>query len=194
MAAPTSSPLLLTWAGTVNHNLLPDVDSTLRLINQWPKSPRSTAVLPLPSFRYVYARFRDCPGRGYVPCPPRPITVAKITDDLYCCSNTPQELFCNLKVLQALHNCNLCLSAHKTIISSNATTILDWIWTAASLSASPHRLNTLATYPEPSIVGGLRSFIAAYKVLSHVLPPYLTPLNAVTTGRSSHASGNHKLD
>ena len=116
-------------------------------------------------------------------------TVAKIADDLYCGGNTPQELFCNWKrVLQALHNCNLRLSAHKTIICPKTTTILGWIWSASSLSASPHRLNTLATYREPSTVGQMRSFIGAYKVLSRVIPrcsSYLTPLEAVTAGRPS---------
>ena len=112
-------------------------------------------------------------------------SVAKIADDLYCGGNTPQELLCNCKrVLQALHNCNLRLSAHKTIISPKTTTILGWIWTAGSLSASP-------TFPEPTTVGRLRSFIGAYKVLSRVIPrcsSYLTPLDAATAGRPSQES------
>lgn len=119
-------------------------------------------------------------------------SVAKVADDLYCGGSTPQELLRNWKrVLQALHNCNLRLSAHKTIISPKTTTILGWIWTADSLSASPHRLNTLATFPEPTTVGRLRSFIRAYKVLSRVIPrcsSYLTPLDAVTAGRPSQES------
>ena len=80
------------------------------------------------------------------------------------------------------------LSPHKTIISPKTTTIFGWIWSAGSLSASPHRLNTLATYREPSTVGQMRSFIRAYKVLSCVIPrcsSYLTPLEAVTAGRPS---------
>ena len=90
-------------------------------------------------------------------------------------------------MLQALHKCNLRLSAHKTIISPKTTTILGWIWNAGFLSASPHRLNTLATYPEP------RSFIGAYKVLSRVIPrcsSYLAPLDAVTAVRPSQESIN----
>ena len=59
-------------------------------------------------------------------------------DDLYCGDNTPRELLKNWKrVLQALHKCNLRLSAHKTIISPKTTTILGWIWNTDSLSASP---------------------------------------------------------
>ena len=85
------------------------------------------------------------------------------------------------------------MSAHKTIISPKTTTILGWIWNAGSLSASPHRLNTLATYPEPNTVARLRSFIGAYKVLSRVIPrcsSYLAPLDAVTAGRPSQESIN----
>ena len=59
--------------------------------------------------------------------------------------------------------------------------------------SSPHRLNTLATYPEPNTVARLRPFIGAYKVLSRVIPrcsSYLAPLVAVTAGRSSQESIN----
>ena len=90
-------------------------------------------------------------------------------------------------ILQALHKCNLHLSAHKTIISPKTTTILGWIWNAGSLSASPHRLNTLTTYPEPNTVA------RAYKVLSRVIPrcsSYLAPLDAATASRPSQESIN----
>ena len=121
-------------------------------------------------------------------------SVAKIVDDLYCGGNTPQELLNNWKrVLQALHKCNLRLSAHKTIISPKTTAILGWIWNAGSLSASPHRLNTLATYPESNTVARLSSLFGAYKVLSSVIPKcssYLAPLDAVTAGRPSQESIN----
>ena len=56
---------------------------------------------------------------------------------------------------------------------------------------SPHRLNTLATYPEPNTVARLRSFIGANKVLSRVIPrcsSYFAPLDAVTAGRPSQGS------
>ena len=203
-------------------SLLPDVDSTLRLIAQWSHiivTDLTSAFYQIPlakeSMKYcgvatpfkgvrVYVRSAmGMPGSETaleeVMCRVLgPLLqdgcVAKIADDLYCGGNTPQELLCNWKrVLQALHKCNLRLSAHKTIISPKTTTILGWIWSAGSLSASPHRLNTLATYPEPSTVGRMRSFIGAYKVLSRVLPGcsnYLTPLDAVTAGRSSQESIN----
>ena len=201
-------------------SLLPDVDSTLRLIAQWSYiivTDLTSAFYQIPlakeSMKYcgvatpfkgvrVYVRSAmGMPGSETaleeVMCRVLgPLlqdgSVAKIADDLYCGGNTPQELLCNWKrVLQALHSCNLRLSAHKTIISPKTTTILGWIWTAGSLSASPHRLNTLATYPEPSTVGRLRSFIGAYKVLSRVIPrcsSYLIPLDAVTAGRPSQES------
>ena len=62
----------------------------------------------------------------------------KIADNLYCGGNTPQELFENWKkVLQALYKCNLRLSASKTVINPKSTTILGWIWSAGTLTASP---------------------------------------------------------
>ena len=103
----------------------------------------------------------------------------KIADNLYCGGNTPQELFENWKkVLQALYKCNLRLSASKTVINPKSTTILGWIWSAGTLTASPHHVNTLASCPEPDTVGRMRSFVGAYKVLSRVIPrcsAYLAP-------------------
>lgn len=200
--------------------LLPDVDSTLRLIAQWSHiivTDLTSAFYQIPlakeSMKYygvatpfkgvrVYARSAmGMPGSETaleeVMCRVLgPLlqdgVVAKIADDLYCGGNTPLELLHNWKrVLQALHKCNLRLSAHKTIINPKSTTILGWIWSAGTLSASAHRLNTLATYPVPNTVGRLRSFIGAYKVLSRVIPrcsSYLTPLDAVTAGRTSQES------
>ena len=201
-------------------SLLPGVDSTLRRIAQWSHiivTDLTSAVFQIPlakeSMKYcgvatpfkgvrVYVRSAmGMPGSETaleeVMCRVLgPLlqdgSVAKIADDLCCGGNTPQELLHNWqRVLQALHLCNLRLSAHKTIICPKTTTILGWIWTAGSLSASPHRLTTLATYPEPTTVARLRSFIGAYKVLSRVIPGcsgYLAPLDAVTAGRPSHES------
>ena len=54
--------------------------------------------------------------------------VAKITDDLYCGADSPEELLQNWKrMLQALSKCNLKLSASKTVINSKSTVILGWI-------------------------------------------------------------------
>ena len=203
-------------------SLLPDVDSTLRRIAHWSHvivTDLTSAFYQIPlakeSMKYcgVATPFKGV--RVYVHSAmgmPESETaleevmcrvlgpllqdgsVGKIADDLYCGGNTPQELLLNWKrVLHALHKCNLRLSAHKTIISPKTTTILCWIWNAGSLSASPHRLNTLATYPEPNTVARLRSFIGAYKVLSRVIPrcsSYLAPLDVVTAGRPSQETIN----
>ena len=104
----------------------------------WPKSPWSTVVWPL--LLKVYESTLDplwvCPVRK-LPLLQDGI-LAKIADDLYCGGNTPQELFCNWKrVLQALHNCNLRLSAHKTIICPKTTSIFGCIFSAGSLCQSP---------------------------------------------------------
>ena len=203
-------------------SLLPDVDSTLRRIAQWSHiivTDLTSAFYQIPlakeSMKYcgvatpfkgvrVYVRsVMGMPGSETaleeVMCRVLgPLlqdgSVAKIADDLYCGGNTPRELLHNWKrVVQALHKCNLRLSTHKTIISPKTTAILGWIWNAGSLSASPHRLNTLATYPESNTVARLSSLFGAYKVLSSVIPKcssYLAPLDAVTAGRPSQESIN----
>ena len=97
--------------------------------------------------------------------------VAKIADDLYCGGNSPDQLLLNWKtVLQALHKYDLRLSASKTIVNPQSTTILGWIWNSGTLSVSPHRIATLASCPEPDTVTRMRSFIGAFKVLSRVIP------------------------
>ena len=221
MAAPVFSLLSLMWAGTVSRNhlcflmLTQPCDSspsghtssslTSSAFYQIPLAKKSMkycgVATPFKGARVYVRSTMGMPGSETaleeVMCRVLgPLlqdgSVAKIADDLYCGLNTPQELLCNWKrVLQALHNCNLRLSAHKTIISPKTTTILGWISTAGSLSASPHRLNTLSTIPEPTTVGQLRSFIGAYKVLSRVIPrcsSYLASLDAVTAGRPSQKS------
>ena len=70
--------------------------------------------------------------------------VTKIGDDLHCGGNSPGELLSNWKkVLQALHKCDLRLSAPKTIINPQSTLILGWVWNSSTLSASPHRIAAL---------------------------------------------------
>ena len=197
--------------------LLPDVDSTLRLVAQWKHiitTDLTSAFYQIPlareSMKYcgvatpfkgvrVYARSAmGMPGSETaleeVMC--RVLghllqdgVLAKIADDLYCGGNTPQELLQNWKkVLQALYKCDLRLSASKTFINPKSTTILGWIWRCGTLTASSHRVNTLASCPEPDTVGRMRSFVGAYKVLSRVIPrcsAYLAPLDDGTAGRQS---------
>ena len=80
---------------------------------------------------------------------------AKLADDLYCGGDTPQELLTNWsQILDALTKCNLRLSACKTVICPKTITILGWIWSQGSLSASPHRITALATCRSPESVKG----------------------------------------
>ena len=97
-------------------------------------------------------------------------TIAKLANDLYRGRNTIDEIFSNWeRFLQALQKCNLPLSPTKTVICPRSTTILGWIWSEGSLSASPHRIAVLLTCLPPGTVHGLLSFIGVYKVLSRVL-------------------------
>ena len=97
--------------------------------------------------------------------------VAKIADDLYCGGDFPKELLQNwTKVLQALHKCDVHLSASKTTVNLQSTTILGWIWNCGTLSASPHLIATPASCSTPDTVAQMRSFIGAFRVLSHVIP------------------------
>ena len=198
-------------------SLMPDVDSTLRRIAPWKYiivSDLTNAFyqIPLskPSMKYcgVATPFKGV--RVYTRCAmgmPGSETaleemmsrvlgdfiqegfVAKLADDLYCGGNTPEELLSNwVRVLQALHDCNLRLSASKTVIAPKSTTILGWIWTQGSLSASPHRIAMLSSCPSPKTVKALRSFIGAYKVLGRVLPhcsQLLDPLESSIAGLQS---------
>ena len=114
---------------------------------------------------------------------------AKLADDLYCGADSPEDLLHNwIRILQALHKCNLHLSPTKTIICPRTTTILGWIWTQGHLSARPHRIATLSSCPPPDTVRGLRSLIGAYKFLGRVLPKcsnIIAPLENAITGLQS---------
>ena len=73
-----------------------------------------------------------------------------------------------VNVLQA-DKCALSLSASKTIIYSRTAMILRWTWCLDTISASSHRISTLATCSQPTNVHGMQSFHGAYKVLSRVI-------------------------
>ena len=115
--------------------------------------------------------------------------VAKIADDLYVGSNSPEEVLHNWRrVLSLLQQNNLRLSASKTFICPKKATVLGWVWSNGTLQASPHKLAALSTVVPPSTVQGLRSFVGAYKVLSRVLPRFaelLDPLDQATAGKES---------
>ncbi|XP_041374771.1 uncharacterized protein LOC121387650 [Gigantopelta aegis] len=115
--------------------------------------------------------------------------VTKLADDLYCGGNTPEELINTWRrLLTALRHNNLRLSAHKTIITPQSTTILGWNWQQGCIQASPHRIATLASCSPPNTVYGLRSFIGAYKILARVIPgcsKILAPFDDIVAGRQS---------
>ena len=201
-------------------SLMPDVDSTLRLIAQWKHiiaTDLTSAFYQIPlsrgSMKYcgvatpfrgvrVYARSAmGMPGSetALEELMSRVLgdllkegIVAQIADDLYCGGNSPSELLSNWKkVLQALHKCDLRLSASKTIINPQSTTILGWVWNSGTLSASPHRIAALASCPEPDTVTRMRSSIGAFKVLSRVIPgrsSLLAKLDDAVAGRESKES------
>lgn len=198
-------------------SLMPDVDSTLRNIARWKyvivsDLTRAFYQIPLSKasmkycgvatpFRGVRVYTRSAMGMPGSETALEELMcrvlgdflqdgfVTKIADDLYCGGDSPEELYTNWsKVLQALDNCNLRLSATKTIICPRSTTILGWIWTEGKLSASSHRIAALSTCPPPDTVKGLRSFIGAYKILGRVIPNYsqvLDPLEAAISGSQS---------
>ena len=199
-------------------SLMPDVDSTLRTIAPWKyiiKSDLTRAFYQIPlskaSMKYcgVATPFRGIRvyTRSAMGMPGSETALeelmcrvlgdflqegcaTKLADDLYCGGDTPQELIANWsRILDALARCNLRLSAAKTVICPKTTTILGWIWSQGSLSASPHRIAALATCCPPESVKGLRSFIGAYKVLSRVLPhcsQLVDPLESSLADLQSH--------
>lgn len=199
-------------------SLMPDVDSTLRLIAQWKHivvTDLSKAFYQIPlardsmkycgvttPFRGVRVYVRSAMGMPGSETALEEMTcrvlgdllqdgsVAKLADDLYCGGDSPEELLVNWrKVLSALHDNNLRLSAAKTIIGPRATTILGWTWELGTLRASPHRLSTLATCSAPTTVKAMRSFLGSYKVLARVLPrcaAYLAPLEDTIAGLQSN--------
>ena len=76
--------------------------------------------------------------------------VAKIADDLYCGGTTQEEVLSNWsRVLAALQENNLRLSAPKTAICPKSTTILGWIWTQGTLQESTHKLAALSAVDPP---------------------------------------------
>ena len=87
-----------------------------------------------------------------------------------------------------LHKNSLHFSAAKTIICPRKATALGWVWSNATLQASPHKLAVLSLVEPPTTVQGVRSFVGAYMVLSRVLPRFvelLDPLDQAIAGKES---------
>ena len=97
--------------------------------------------------------------------------VAKLADDLDIGRNDLETLTSTwCKGLTTLSRADLRLSAGKTTICPKKISILGWIWSEGSLTAGPHKISTLSSCQPPKTIKGLRSFIGAHKVLSHVIP------------------------
>ena len=193
---------------------MPDVDSTLRKITQWkyliatdltsafyqiPLSRQSMKYCGVATpFRGVRVYTRSAMGMPGSETALEELmcrilgdllvkgVVTKLADDLYCGGNTLEELLNNWRlVLHALYKSHLRLSAPKTVVCPKSTTILGWIWSNGTMQASPHRVATLSTCSTPDKIGGLKSFIGAFKVFSRVIPDcssLMSPLDGAVAG------------
>lgn len=86
--------------------------------------------------------------------------MAKLADDLHLGANTSEEhLSTWCKPLQILDECNMELSASKTMICLTSTTMLCWLWEGGNIQATKHRLNTLITRDRPKTDTKMRSFV-----------------------------------
>lgn len=93
--------------------------------------------------------------------------VAKVADDLYCGGNSPEELQQNFgRLLHLLHKSSLNLSASKTIIAPNQTTILGLIWRLGTLQANQHRIASLSSRDVPTTVTDLSLYMSVQSVKS----------------------------
>lgn len=179
-------------------SLLPDVDSTLRIIGSWKficetDLTKAYHQLPLSNSSLKYCGVAT-PYRGirvYVrsamgmPGSETALeelmcrilgdelvsgSVAKIADNLYCGGETPEELYSVLeRVLMKMDKANIQLSAPKTVICPKSSIILGWKWCEGTLSPTSHRISTLSTCAQPTNIKGLRSFLGAYKMLGRVI-------------------------
>lgn len=116
-------------------------------------------------------------------------TVLRTADDIYLGSDNIQDLYSTWeKVLCRLCQADLRLSGAKTEVLPSSCTILGWIWSNGTLTASPHHVATLSVCDLPKTVKSLRSYIGAYKVVSRVLKhcsQFLSPLDTLTAGKQS---------
>ena len=198
-------------------SLLPDMDSTLRSLAQWKyiictdlckayyQIPLDSASMkycgvatPFKGTRVYLTAAMGMPGSETaleeVVCRVfgsliQADQAVKIADNLFCGGNTLEELCVNWEqVLKAASRNDLRLSPSQTIINPKSTTILGWLWSEGTLSATPHSLCTLQTCKTPETVTQLKSFIGAYKILSRVIPDcakIISPLDSMAAGRPS---------
>ena len=113
--------------------------------------------------------------------------VVKVSDDVYCGGATPEEALEQWsKVLAALNENGLRLSASKTVICPVSVVILGWLWKNGTISATQHKVSALTAVEPPVTVGKMRSYIGSFKFLSRVMPQYsdlMQPLEESVAGR-----------
>ena len=96
--------------------------------------------------------------------------VAKIADDLSIGGPKIEELFYNWSnVLKALSDNGLKLKGPQTIIAPTQAQILGWNWNNGSITASKHKVSSLATCDPPATVTALRSYVGAYKIFNRII-------------------------
>ena len=197
--------------------LMPDTNQILRHIGNWKylvKSDLSSAYWQMPlskscmKFCGIATPFKGIRvyGRGAMGMPGTETAleelmcrilggllyeghVTKIADDLYVGGESPEKVLeVWEKVLAALNDNGLRLPASKTECCPASATILGWLWSQGTLKATPHKVSALAAVELPTTVRQLRSYIGAYKFLSHVMKSYcdvLSPLEDMIAGRKS---------
>ena len=80
----------------------------------------------------------------------------KLADDLYCGINTPTETTWQLAWITL---CSTKVWSLKTVIAPKQISVLGWIWKNGTISASPHRISTLASCDKPTNVTGMPFFL-----------------------------------
>lgn len=118
--------------------------------------------------------------------------VSKIHDDLYVFADSIDVLLCMWeKVLCALADNNLSLSAEKTEIVPVSTTLLGWNWHKGQLSVGAHKLSPLASTPEPLTCTAMRSFLGAFKAIARCVPRCSSLLGPLEDSIKGLKGGDH---
>ena len=134
-------------------SLMPDVNSTLQKIACW----HYVIVSDLSQSFYQIPLSKNSLKYCSVTTPFKGVRVyARCTMGMPSSETALEELMCRVlsDLLQngcaaKIADCDLHLSAQKTIIAAVSTMILSWIWSAGSIHTSPHRAAALGSRPLP---------------------------------------------
>ena len=112
--------------------------------------------------------------------------LAMIADDLFAGGDSVTDITNNWsRVRQCIQECNLTLSASKTVTCPLRIVILGWKWCMRFLSPTTHQVPALASVDPRKTGSAMRSFIGAFKAISHHIPSYvllLPPMEDSTKG------------